>query len=149
MISEIERIVKAYGIINLKNNGLQPIKYHEWRSGYEVIENIYNDGIDIVCYDKETGVKMDTRTGSFEYIPKKILTEVFIAAVHQENKMDNGSDGDFLFDDLVEAVLDDMKKQIELEDWTAIDELIRFVPRQNLIWFLGEEKWEKYNELVS
>jgi len=45
---------------------------------------------------------------------------------------------------LVNAVINEMKYQIEDGDWTAIDELLRFVPRENLINFLPEEKWKRF-----
>lgn len=45
---------------------------------------------------------------------------------------------------LVDAVIEHMKKQIEWGDWTAIDELLRFVPRKYLIGFLDEEDAEKF-----
>lgn len=45
---------------------------------------------------------------------------------------------------LVDAVIEHMKKQIILGDWTAIDELLRFVPRKNLIGFLDEEEGSQY-----
>jgi hypothetical protein len=47
---------------------------------------------------------------------------------------------------LVDAVMEEMKKQIEVGDWTAIDELLRYVPIKNLINFLPEEDWNKYKE---
>jgi len=38
-----------------------------------------------------------------------------------------------------------MKRHIEQEDWTAIDALLRYVPRYILIGFLPEKDWKKYN----
>jgi len=51
---------------------------------------------------------------------------------------------DHKFEHLLDAVCDEMKKQIDDGDWTAIDELLRFVPRENLINFLPEEDWKNY-----
>lgn len=45
---------------------------------------------------------------------------------------------------LIDAVIEEMKKQIDVGDWTAIDELLRFVPRENLVNFLPEEDWKDH-----
>lgn len=44
-------------------------------------------------------------------------------------------------DQLIDAVILEMREQIELGDWTSIDELLRFVPYENLVQFLPEEDW--------
>ena len=41
---------------------------------------------------------------------------------------------------LVTAVIEEMQFQIERGDWSAIDELLRFVPHENLINFLPDEQ---------
>lgn len=45
---------------------------------------------------------------------------------------------------LVDAVIDQIKQQALVDDWEAVDELLRYVPRENLINFLPEEDWPKY-----
>lgn len=46
---------------------------------------------------------------------------------------------------LVNAVLVEMVRCInDHKDLTSIDELLRFVPRSNLIQFLPEERWKYY-----
>ena len=47
-------------------------------------------------------------------------------------------------EELIDAVIEEMKEQIEIGDWTAIAELLTFVPKENLVGFLAEEEWEKY-----
>jgi len=47
---------------------------------------------------------------------------------------------------LVDAVMEEMRRQIDIGDWTVIDELLYFVPRKNLIGFLPEEKWEEHEK---
>jgi len=42
---------------------------------------------------------------------------------------------------LVDDVIEEIKKAVETGDLTAVDELLRFTPRQNLIRFLPEEQW--------
>lgn len=45
---------------------------------------------------------------------------------------------------LVDAVIEEAKKQIEKKDLTSLDELLRFIPKENLIQFLPEGEWGKY-----
>jgi hypothetical protein len=41
--------------------------------------------------------------------------------------------------DLVDRVIDQLRADIEWRDYTAIEELLKFVPRENLIAYLSEE----------
>ena len=50
---------------------------------------------------------------------------------------------------LVNEVMAQMENQIHIGDWTAIDELLRFVPRENLIHFLPEKMWKKYKNNIK
>ena len=43
------------------------------------------------------------------------------------------------FNNLVDSVIDQIKEDINGGDLTAIDELLRFVPKENLIGYLTEE----------
>ena len=45
---------------------------------------------------------------------------------------------------LVDAVLEEMKNAFQRKDVEAIDELLRFCPRINLIQYLPEEQWTKF-----
>lgn len=45
---------------------------------------------------------------------------------------------------LIDAVIEDLKKGFEYGDYTVLDELLHFIPRKNLIQALPEEEWEKY-----
>jgi hypothetical protein len=47
-------------------------------------------------------------------------------------------------DEVIDNVIERIKEDIAQGDVTAIDELLRFVPDENLIWFLPEEEWTKY-----
>lgn len=47
---------------------------------------------------------------------------------------------------LVDAVIEEIKKQIEKKDLTSIDELLRFIPKDTLLQFLPEAEWNKYRE---
>ena len=48
--------------------------------------------------------------------------------------------------DLVERVIKQIKNDLNVSDETAIESLLTFVPRKNLIWFLNEEE---INEIVE
>ena len=45
---------------------------------------------------------------------------------------------------LINRVLEQVKADLSIGDLTALDELLTFVPRENLIAYLPEEEWEKY-----
>jgi len=45
---------------------------------------------------------------------------------------------------LVTRVLEHIKNAFEMGDIEAVDELLRFCPRVNLIQYLPEEEWEKW-----
>ena len=42
--------------------------------------------------------------------------------------------------EVIDKVLDQIRKDILVEDWTAIEELLTFVPLENLIGFLPEDQ---------
>jgi len=46
--------------------------------------------------------------------------------------------------DLVTEVVKEMKDAFEYGDLEAVDELLRFIPRTNLVQYLPEEEWEKW-----
>jgi hypothetical protein len=45
---------------------------------------------------------------------------------------------------LIDRVLERIQEDIEQGDLTAIVELLKFVPQENLIYFLSEEEWGTY-----
>ena len=45
---------------------------------------------------------------------------------------------------LIERVLEQIKADLSMGDLTAIEELLTFVPKENLIGYLPEEEWEQY-----
>jgi hypothetical protein len=45
---------------------------------------------------------------------------------------------------LIERVLEQIKADLSMGDVTALDELLTFVPKENLIGYLPEEEWERY-----
>jgi hypothetical protein len=48
---------------------------------------------------------------------------------------------------LIEAVVEQIKMDIEMGDVEAIEELLRFCPTKNLVNYLPEEDWEQFFEL--
>lgn len=45
---------------------------------------------------------------------------------------------------LIERVLEQIKADLSIGDVEAIEELLSFVPKENLIGFLPEEEWERF-----
>ena len=45
---------------------------------------------------------------------------------------------------LIERVLEQIKADLSMGDVTAIEELLSFVPKENLIGYLPEEEWERF-----
>jgi hypothetical protein len=48
---------------------------------------------------------------------------------------------------LVDAVIEDLKKGFELGDYTVLDELLNKLPVKTLVQSLPEEEWDKYKEI--
>lgn len=48
------------------------------------------------------------------------------------------------YEQLVDEVIDEIKKDIAIGDLTVLDELLRMIPTRNLIHSLGEERWKDY-----
>lgn len=46
---------------------------------------------------------------------------------------------------LINAVIEQIKKDIEAGDVTALDELLYYVPKKILIQYLPEEQWTKFS----
>lgn len=49
--------------------------------------------------------------------------------------------------ELIDDVIDRIKFDLLNGDETAINELLNFIPNKNLIWFLPERDWKKYQSL--
>ena len=45
---------------------------------------------------------------------------------------------------LINRVLEQIKADLSMGDLTALDELLTFVPKENLIGYLPEEEWERF-----
>jgi len=45
---------------------------------------------------------------------------------------------------LINRVIEQIKADVSMGDVTAIEELLTFVPKENLIGYLPEEEWEQY-----
>jgi len=52
-------------------------------------------------------------------------------------------------EDLIEIVRDQIILDVHWGDYEAIEELLSFCPKQNLIHYLPEEVWEEYNHLIK
>ena len=45
---------------------------------------------------------------------------------------------------LIDRVLVEIQRDFAMGDLTALDELLSFVPKENLIGYLPEEEWERF-----
>ena len=45
---------------------------------------------------------------------------------------------------LIDRVLVEIQRDFAMGDLTALDELLTFVPRENLIGYLPEDEWERF-----
>ncbi len=45
---------------------------------------------------------------------------------------------------LIDRVIEEIRKDFAMGDLTALDELLTFVPRENLIGYLPEEEWSNF-----
>jgi hypothetical protein len=52
-------------------------------------------------------------------------------------------------DDLITAVIDQISEDINDGYTEAIEELLTFCPKENLIHYLPEEVWEEYYHLIK
>ena len=100
------------------------------------IKNIVRD----ITADKEW--VNDSHTAS-EY--KGIVSGLERLVRHIELTQDSNEDE--LKQQLINGVIDRIKFDLLNGDETAIDELLNFTPIQNLIYFLPEKDWEKYQSL--
>lgn len=85
-----------------------------------------------------------------ENVPKDDLTECIKSGQHlkscdADGFCNNCGHQETVEDNLIDAVIDDLKKSMALGDYTVLDELLRFIPRENLIGALPEELWKDFN----
>jgi hypothetical protein len=45
---------------------------------------------------------------------------------------------------LIDRVIEQIKADLSMGDVTALEELLTFVPKENLLGYLPEEEWEQY-----
>ena len=45
---------------------------------------------------------------------------------------------------LIDRVLVEIQRDLAMGDLTSLDELLTFIPRENLIGYLPEEEWERF-----
>ena len=53
---------------------------------------------------------------------------------------------DFMDSPLIDAVINQIDEDLANGDKTAICELLSFIPKENLIQFLPEEHWDKFEK---
>lgn len=50
---------------------------------------------------------------------------------------------------LIDKVIDTIKDDLRWNDTTAIDELLKACPLENLIAYLDEKEWKQFNSLIQ
>ena len=69
-------------------------------------------------------------------------------AWHSGELDDYADENDFLEDILNARVVGEIRVDMRTNDYTGIDELLRFIPINNRIYFLSNEsEWNKYSQL--
>lgn len=85
-----------------------------------------------VCPECEEHTHPDEMVAlDYDHEHLEICSNCNTGSIEEVEKMDN----------LIEVVIDKIKEDINFGDVTAIDELLRFIPKENLIGFLSEEQW--------
>lgn len=51
------------------------------------------------------------------------------------------------YEQLIDEVIDSLKKDIAIGDLTVLDELLRMIPTRNLIQSLDEGRWKEFDEI--
>lgn len=51
------------------------------------------------------------------------------------------------YEELINEVIDSIKSDVANGDVTVLDELLRFIPKRNLIQSLSEERWSEFDEI--
>ncbi len=92
--------------------------------------------------DGEGGTRVQIDTNVYVAIYQATHPECFSIVTNEEQGEESGSIEECEeMDNLIDVVIDNIKEDINFGDLTAIDELLRFIPKENLIGYLPEEQW--------
>ena len=80
--------------------------------------------------------------------PRKFYTEDEVETLYLNSiALPDNPEREQLEDDLIDTVIEHIKKDIDAGDVSAIFCMLSFCPTEQLIQYLPEEKWEPYKEL--
>jgi len=80
--------------------------------------------------------------------PRKYYTDEEVEALYYASiTPPDNPEREELEDSLIDTVIEEIKRDIEVGDVTAIWELLSRCPTEQLIQYLPEEKWEAYKKL--
>ena len=74
-------------------------------------------------------------------VPEGVVSDGYILQEYRKEVKSN------LKSELIDIVIDTIESDINQSDKTAVDELLRFCPVDNLISYLPEELWKKFDSL--
>lgn len=77
---------------------------------------------------------------------KEVYREVLDIMNELKNKENINRDEN---QELVDAVIEDLKQSFAIGDYTVLDELLHFIPTKNLIQALPEERWKEFQNIYN
>ena len=99
---------------------------------------LYKDGLWYTTKEK----------GYIQGKPRKYYTDEEVEALYNASiTPPDNPEREQLEDNLLDTVIGEIKRDIEVGDVSAIWELLSHCPAEQLIQYLPEEKWEPYKEL--
>ena len=107
----------------------------EIRNDFEDDQGIVHIDAWLTADDNEEGTviaKINSDNGTVEYIDERAKTDPYAQEMITE----------ILDQKLIDKVLDGIMKDFAYGDVTAVEELLTFVPKENLIGYLPENTWE-------
>ena len=111
-----------------------------WESDTSVWNAAIHDTEEVEDGEGGTRVQIDTNVSVAIY--QETHPECFSIVTNEEQGEESGSIEEVeKMDNLIDTVIEKIKEDINFGDMTAIDELLRFIPKENLIGFLSEEQW--------
>jgi hypothetical protein len=102
---------------------------------FQVSDRAPKAGDLMVCVNKKSLNYMETS------VTNKVLVDNNAIDTKNWKVVENVEE---LKQELVDEVIENLKKDIKSGDLTVLDELLKFIPNKNLVQSLDEERWSDY-----
>lgn len=106
------------------------------------------EGMTFTCRNEKTGKCYSVDLGELkengEVDEKNAVLPMTQVQYEEDNACDGAAKKEKVNQKLVDAVIEDMKKNFAVGDYTVLDELLKFIPKVNLLQALPEEDWSKF-----